>query len=349
MRWILVLAAVCATSVLCAQTTKQQAKARKLLDRDKPYKVLTLCDHMMLGGKNPEFFTLRAEALNRIGKSGEAERDARSALQHFPNSSTALIQLAIAEQGQGSLDSARKHFQQVLQREPSPMEPYSPMDVSYRLALNYRSAKQCREAVALLDEAWRGRPLSTADSARIMRVKGECLAEMGDSTGARAALDKAVAIAPKDPVNYNSRGYYGRAFFGDHLGAIRDYDKALHLNPNYSYAFNNRGWSWYKLGDKDKALADIGRAKKRKVFNPFVYRNLGIIALESGDTSLACTQFRHALELGFTGLYGDEVEQLVKKHCGANTPGQAPVQAPDVPLDQPKDPQHPKPRTNAPE
>src|SRR5690606_35157986 len=129
------------------------------------------------------------------------------------------------------------------------------------------------------------------DAAKLHRVKGEVAAMAGDSLLARTALDRAVALAPDDPVNYNSRGYSGHAFRGDHAGAIAEYDKAIKLNPNYSYAFNNRGWSLYKTGQTAKALKDIQHARKKKPRNPFIYRNLGIISVEGGDTLQGCIYF----------------------------------------------------------
>ncbi|MFT3885212.1 MAG: tetratricopeptide repeat protein [Flavobacteriales bacterium] len=349
MRWSVLALWACSVPALMAQGTmsKEEVRVRKLLANNKPYKAITRCDHMLLEGRvHPEFFVLRADALNRIGQAAKAEPDARAALQHAPASAEALLQLAVAEQGQGRYDSADVHFRKVLAQGPS-------ADVRYRLAVNHRLARRCPQAVEELDEALKAGPGDAAGSARILRVKGECLAEMGDSTAARAALNAAVAADPKDPVNYNSRGYYGHAFFGDHLGAIADYDRAIKINPNYSYAFNNRGWSWYKLGQKDKALKDIGRAKNKKVFNPYVYRNLGVIALESGDTAKACMEFRRALDYDFTALFGREVEELMAAHCQGEQNTAAPVQAPNAPMDRnapkaPNAPDKPAPRTNAP-
>ena len=81
--------------------------------------------------------------------------------------------------------------------------------------------------------------------------------------------------------------------------------------------------------------------------NPWVWRNLGVIALESGDTAKACGHLRQALELGFTAQHGNEVETLMKEHCGG-TPEKpaAPVQSPLAPVDRKEG--TPPPRTNAP-
>lgn len=317
---------------------KDERKARDLLARDKPYKALRICDGRLTGTPDPAFYPLRADALNRIGEYEKAERDARAALAARPGGPEGLMQLAIAEQGQGRLDSAMAHFQQVLSVAPSP-------EARFRSALVQQARRDYAGAVRSLDEAIAQGDEAT-DAARLHRVKGECAAMMGDSALARKELDRAIALAPEDPVNYNSRGYYAEAHVGRHQAAIRDYDRAIKLNPNYSYAFNNRGWSWYKLGDVDRGLADIERARRRKVFNPFVYRNLGLIAFERGDTTRACTYFRQALDYGFTALYGDEVEQHMAASCAGRPAQQAPVQAPNAPMDR-KD-AHPPPRTNAP-
>lgn len=321
-----------------AKSLKQERTARALLARGKAYKALRICDARLGGTPDPVFYAIRADAWNRIGEHEKAEKDARTALAAFPGNADGLFQLALAEQGQGGFDSAAVHLQQVLAVAPSP-------DVRYQLAQVYVLRKDHPAAMRSIDEA-----LATAadgpSTARLHRVKGECAALMGDSLLARQELDRAVALGPDDPVNYNSRGYYGQAYFGRHQAAILDYDRALKLNPNYSYAFNNRGWSWYKLGQVEKGIADIERARRRKVFNPFVYRNLGVIALERGDTAKACPYFRQALDYGFTALYGDEVEQLMAASCKGQPAQKAPVQAPNAPLD--KKDAHPTPRTNAP-
>jgi tetratricopeptide (TPR) repeat protein len=247
--------------------------------------------------------------------------------------------LGIAEQAQGKADSAIAHFTTALERAPTALNHYH-LGVAYQLRRAYP------EAVAAFTKAASMAGDDPHMQARIDRSRGESLAAMGEVEEARAAFAKALERVPDDPVTLNSRGWFLFAAKGDHRSAIADYDRAIQLNPNYSYAFNNRGWSRYRLGDKDGALSDIGKAKKRKIFNPFIYRNLGIIALEGRDTVLACTHFRRALEYNFTAMFGNEVQELADKNCRNENKGAAPVQAPHAPMDRPDG--TPPVRTNAP-
>ncbi|MCO6483477.1 MAG: tetratricopeptide repeat protein [Flavobacteriales bacterium] len=322
--------------VLGQGPSKMERKVRAQLDRNKPYPAIRNASAMLAKGGHPEFFALRARGYNSIGEFAQAGADAHRALEASPGSVEGLFQLAIAEQGLGRLDSAAIHLRQLLAGSPD-------VEVCYRLATVEQMRGHLGQAMAEVDQALLAQGPVQEGAARLHRLKGEIAAMAGDTAMARTELDRAVALAPKDPVNYNSRGFYGHAWRGDHQAAIADYDRAIKLNPNYSYAFNNRGWSLYRLGQTEKGLKDIGKARRKKAHNPYVYRNLGVIALEAGDTAKACVLFRQALDEGFTALYGNEVEGRVAASCG-RVPTQAPASnMPDRPAEKAA------PRTNAPE
>jgi len=342
MRSILLIIALSFATIAFTQTpapSKEEVNVRALLAKNKPYKAITRCDHLITRKHRNEFYALRADGLNRTGNYAQAERDARSGLGFYPDNAEARFQLAIAEYGQGAYDSAMVHLRRVLKTDRS-------HEVRYRTALTYQKLKNYRDALLQLDQALVEGAKDTPDAAKFHRVKGECLVMRNDTLLARMEFDQAVTLGPEDPVNFNSRGFFLFAHYDQHVRAIADYDRSIKLDPNYSYAFNNRGWSLYKLGQKDRGLKDIRLAGRKKKNSPFVYRNLGIIALESGDTTLACTWFRQAIEYQFTALYGDEVEELMKLNCGHEHNATLPVQAPNAPMDNPA---QPKPtRSNAP-
>lgn len=318
-------------------TGKLERKVRAQLDKGKAYPALRNAHALVAKDDNATNRALRAEGYNQIGEHAKAATDARRSLQIRPiGNVNGLMQLAMAEQGLGQLDSAAGHLRAVLHLAPS-------VEARYRLALVELQRSDAPTAMAEIDRALA--PFHPGDVAatKLHRVKGEIAATLGDTVLARQQLDLAVQLAPTDPVNYNSRGYYLHAVRGQHAQAIADYNKAVKLNPNYSYAFNNRGWSLYKSGFTAKGLGDIERARRRKPNNPYVYRNLGIIALETGDTTKACTYFRQALDKGYTAQFGPEVEERIKASCGTAPP----VQAPRSTLDRPTE--HKGIRSNAPE
>ena len=300
------------------QPSKKELKVRAFLEAGKPYKAIGLCnDHLSRSSIDPRFYVLRADAYNRIGEYAKALSDARNSLTVFPASVEGLYQLALAEQGVGHTDSALVHLQRVLEQAPT-AEARFQMALLHQRKHNYSEALKELEAVG--DEL---------DKARASRVRGECHALLGDTVNARSAYDQALALAPRDPVVWNSRGFYLYAAYGKHALAVQDFDRAIKLNPNYSYAFNNRGWSLYKLGDREKALDNIALAARKRSNNPYVYRNLGVIKLESGDKVGACAAFRTALEQGFTDLFGNEVKELVAANC-PQTPPVVPTAPPPV-------------------
>lgn len=319
---------------------RREAKVRRQLAKGRPYKAISLCTGALGIEERGVFHVLRADARNRIGEFGAAVSDARLGWAAAPDDREALLQLAIAEQGLGQGDSAIAHYRRVLSAGGD-------AGVRYRLATTLQDRKEYAGALAELDGILAGLPSEDAMTTKVLRSKGECLALSGDTTGAGSAFRRALELAVDDPVILNSRAWFLYAANGLHGRAIADYDRAIKQNPNYSYAFNNRGWSRFKNGDPAGALKDIRLARRKKPLNPYIYRNLGLIALSKGDREDACTQFRRALELNFTAVHGDEVEKLTVEHCGGHGQDLAP-RAPSASPGGTK-PVTPPTRTNAPE
>ncbi|HRN35308.1 MAG TPA: tetratricopeptide repeat protein [Flavobacteriales bacterium] len=345
MRTGLILATLLAPFLVSGQgQSRLENKVRKQLDRGKAYPAIRNATALIGKQDNAEFRVLRAEGYNMIGEHAKAEADARASLKQRPEGNTpALMQLATAEQGQGQWDSAAAHLQTILDHSPD-------LEARFQLATVEQRQGKLDSAMANINQALAPFAPDDATATKLHRLKGEIAAMLGDTALAKAELDRAVSLAPSDPVNYNSRAYYLHAWRGDHRAAIADYDRAIKLNPNYSYAFNNRGWSRYKLGETAKGVRDIGRAKQKKKSNPYVYRNLGMIALETGDSTKACAFFRQALDWGFTAQFGPEVEEKMAASCSLPTGSKAqpPVQHP--PQDHPdRRNGTPLPRTNAPQ
>ncbi|MBL7965230.1 MAG: tetratricopeptide repeat protein [Flavobacteriales bacterium] len=341
MRWIGILLFVIAHAAFAQTEDKRLGHARQLLAKGKAYKAKSHAERYRAVQTDPairaQMSPYYADALNRIAEYEKAEAVCRQDIGASPSSDAQLLlQWAIAFNGLGVFDSALVK----LERARASGVEVSPV-YQFASGTALQGLKQWEAAVAAYDEVLKGEETNV----RAWRERAFCHAMVGDTAKARMDYDQALALAPKDPVTLNSRGYFKAYVLNDHRAAITDYDRAIKMDPNYSFAFNNRGWSWFKLGDPEKALRDIDLARRKKARNPFIYRNLGLIRLEQGDTASACGQFRTALEMDFARFGGDEVEQLMKAHCaGRTTPPPSPVIPPvgNAPRNTPP------PRTNAP-
>jgi tetratricopeptide (TPR) repeat protein len=307
-----------------AQFTKIEAQVRAALHADKPYKALAKAQGALSRKEVPPvFYVLRADAYVRIGEYAKALRDAGTARALLGDTQEVRSQLIGAHLGLGQVDSALYYI------VGSP-EQVDDAEYAYRVAGTYQRAGDRVKAREILDRSIMAFP----GVARLLRERGACHAMLGDSARARSDFDQAVELAPRDAVNYNSRGFYRYALFGDHKRAVADMDRAIKQDPNYGYAFSNRGWSRFQLGETVKARKDLQLAIRKNPGNAYAYRSLGLIELAAGSKELACERFSKALELRFTAYHGGEVEQLMQEHCTDLHRPAVPI-VPSVPADPP--------------
>ena len=87
------------------------------------------------------------------------------------------------------------------------------------------------------------------------------------------------------------------------------------MDPESALAFNNRGFVYYKMGDYKKALIDINKSLKMYPSNSYAFKNRALIYIAQKKRKDSCNDMAKAIELGFTKMYGAEVEDLQKEHC----------------------------------
>ncbi len=295
---------------------KAWRKVQEAYAKGRPYKAVRACDRMLSGpAPDQRFLVLRAVGRNMLGHHEKALHDAAKGTAHVRGDTLDLarVQVGIALVALGHADSARHWFALAFDGAHA-------AEARRRMAGLHKTAGRCAEAIALLDQVLIAGP----DDQAALRERGGCHAMQGDTAAARADLDRAIELAPRDPVAWNGRGQDLHARAGRWGEALADFQRAIKLDPNYSFAFNNMGLALHKLGRTDKGLRAIALAGRKKPDNPFVPRNLGLIALDRGDTARACAHFQRALAMGFTDLYGTELVDLVRSHCTVVAPPSTP-------------------------
>lgn len=303
-----------------AQFEKLERQVRAALADDKPYKALSKSQGALSRKGAPAVFrVLRADAYNRLGEYEKAKRDADLAKAALGYTLEVRCQLMGAYLGLGQMDSA-------LHLVPEPLPVDADVELLYRVGSIHQRRRDWRTALDVFEKAVVAHP----SVARVVRERGACHAMLGHVDQARLDMDRAVELAPRDPVNYNSRGYYIHALKGEHEAAIMEYNKAIKQDPNYGFAFSNRGWSRYRSGEVEKGRKDLELAIRKNPGNAYAHRGLGVIALETGDKVKACEYFTEALALGFTASFGEEVALLASSNCPIALPAEVPVAPPSA-------------------
>lgn len=321
---VCILALTALQAVAQNRNEDELRKVRRMFDRGKVYPGLRQCDALLARDmpKGPVLL-LRAEGRVRVKEHVAALDDARLAMATGLDAAalgSAWFWTGMAWSGLQQGDSAVAAFR----RAPAAPER------DLRLAIAMGMAGRCDEALPVLDDL-----ITAAASSAALRERGACLSRSGDTARARTDFDRAIELAPDDPVNWNSRGFLLHAMHGQHELALADYAMALKLNPNYTYAINNRGYSRMKLGQLDKARRDFVLAGRRDPGNPYVDHNLGLIAGVLGDRVRACAAFRSAAAKGGTPLYGDELSERLKECPAPVTPAAPVAPSPARPTPQP--------------
>lgn len=104
---------------------------------------------------------------------------------------------------------------------------------------------------------------------------GGALEEAGDWSAARAALTRAVALAPDEPIALNYLGYARVTRGEERRAATALLERAHHLAPDNSSIADSLGWAYHLAGDTSRALPLIERAAEAEPGNAEIGEHLG--------------------------------------------------------------------------
>jgi tetratricopeptide (TPR) repeat protein len=87
-----------------------------------------------------------------------------------------------------------------------------------------------------------------------------------------------------------------RAWRGDIRGAITAFDRAIEAAPRHGFAYLNRGLAYQRLGDLQRALADLNHAVRYSP-NARSYYNRSLLLRQQGNVRGARNDEQRAIEL----------------------------------------------------
>jgi tetratricopeptide (TPR) repeat protein len=150
----------------------------------------------------------------------------------------------------------------------------------------------CREATAL----------APADAATWLALASACR-ERQDPAGARAALDRAIDLAPGwEAVDYED----GKFWLGadDMPRARAAFERAGHRMPAFSAAFSNLGATLGELDEPDAALEAFTRALAHDPRSATILNNIGVVARELGRLEDSEAAMRRVIALAPEFVFG---------------------------------------------
>lgn len=108
---------------------------------------------------------------------------------------------------------------------------------------------------------------------------------------------RTLKYAPDSAMAHNNLGntYYR---LGNKKKAIASYKRAIAANPYYAKAYNNLGFAYYHLGKKEEAVSLYKKAAAARPDYAQTYNNLAFVYYDMGEYDLAIEHCRKAVELG---------------------------------------------------
>jgi len=152
---------------------------------------------------------------------------------------------------------------------------------------------------------------------------GMVLSDLKREKEAVVYLEKVVRLCPDQPIGYSNLALLLQNS-GEYKKSIEIIDEGLkHLLPEdvggRGVMYNNRGYDELKLQKLQEALNDINESLKVYPTNSYAFRNRALVYLAMKQKDKACEDLREALKQGFTLMYGDEVKELMKANCPADS------------------------------
>jgi len=184
----------------------------------------------------------------------------------------------------------------------------------YSAIMNRASAKlQIREFESAYDDLMKCYAFDSTDVGTLTNLGAVC-DEIGRGDETLKYLLKAVEVDPNFYAAYGNIGFKYQEM-GEYQKAIEYCDIVLKFSPDDPIGLNNRSYNKLMLGDVKGAMKDVDKSIKLYPVNSFAYKNRALIHLKNGDTEKACADLLEAIEKGFTETFGQEVNELIEKHC----------------------------------
>lgn len=201
---------------------------------------------------------------------------------------------------QGAYDAGIAEFQTLLDADPNNIDARIQLAQAYQRQYDsdpQRFGSRLNDALSLIQTTEQ----LDANNAELLNLKGVVLAKLGDTEGAREALERAVTLysdlsaQDQAAVQINLGKVYLQ--LEDQQSALQAFRRAVSLNPASASAHNNVGATYIALGDCEQGIYELSQAVN---LNPGALEamfNLGRAKFDCGQVDASVPHFEAALNL----------------------------------------------------
>lgn len=111
---------------------------------------------------------------------------------------------------------------------------------------------------------------------------------------------------------YNGLGFC-QIYTNELEKAKKNFLRSIKLDPDYAYPYDNLGYVCYLEKDYTEAMRLIEESIQLDLSNSWAYKNRALVYIALGKKAEAKADLLHALELGYTKHYDDDVNNILHK------------------------------------
>ena len=247
-----------------------------------------------------EYLDRLDEALARVGRLDDAEKELRGLLARFPKDAQALGQLAVVRLAKKDLKGAEETAARALVVDGAAVTPRSVLaEIRYRQR-RFAEAEQMARAI-LMDHA---------GAADVRMILAYTLAGEKRFKDAVAEVKTLLAAEPENiPRRYTLAGLYME--MGDSAAAEQELQQILRKQPDFTPAHNDLGYLWADRGvNLEEAEQLVREAVKAEPKNPSFMDSLGWVMYKQGRFEEAAKALQQAAE------WAPDLDPVVWDHLG---------------------------------
>jgi tetratricopeptide (TPR) repeat protein len=230
----------------------------------------------------------------------EAEKVFELVVKRYPTSTEGWTGLGTALTAEGRLDEARTALEKAVAIDGRFVEAHNALGVLWM------RSREFKKAAASFETALRYRP----DHLDYVLKLAGAEEEAGDEQAARAAIERAQTIAPKDP---RARVLWGKmlAKRGDLEGALREFEGVLDVAPDNADAWMQKAKVLLAKSELNGAKRALLRAAECDPSSYEAHYNAGALLLQLEGLPPAMPYLTRAYELRARGETGKKLRDLL--------------------------------------